>query len=352
MRKGIEVTVLIVNYNGLGVVERCVRSVLSSSYSNLKVVVVDNNSSDGSLKVLKSFVNKHKNFSLTRLSENLGPAYARNFAMKKIKSKYVAFLDNDTLVKKDWLNEPIKRMEEDSSIGSCQCKLLIAYDRKRFDYIGDYVSQFGFLVQKCATGEKDEGQYNREFEILSAKSAGMVIRKEAFDKVGGFDDDYFIYVEETDLGWRLWLYGYRNVFTPHSVVYHEYGTTAKRLPKEQNYRVKFHGTKNYILTLLKCLSATSMIKILPIHLFLWVSMAFWFLLNGNLRNFFYIMKAILWNVAALGSMFKKRANIQKFRVISDKELFKKIMVTKDLSYFYNKLVSSPSLKGVKGYSKS
>lgn len=345
------VTVLVVNYNGLGAVEKCITSVLKSKYPGVAVFVVDNDSTDGSVQTLEKKFSDEKRFQLLKLDKNLGPALARNLAMGKIKSKYVAFLDNDTVVNKNWLLEPIKMMEGDKTIASCQSKLLMAYDHRVIDYVGDYVSQYGFLVQKAPGGEMDRGQYNSNFEILSAKSAGMVLRRKAFDEVGGFDPDYFIYVEETDLGWRFWLSGYRNIFTPSSVVFHEYGTTAKRFPTEQNYRAKFHGSKNYIATLFKCLSAKNLVQILPVHIGLWLIIAIWFFIKKQPKNGFWILKGIAWNFFHLFSQLKKRAIIQEKRKITDKILFKKIMERKSLDYFYNKLVGKPSMPGVKGYSQ-
>lgn len=345
------VTALVVNYNGKGVVEKCVSSVLKSKYPNLIVVVVDNGSKDGSIDSLRRRFQTNKRFRLLELGRNVGPAMARNLAMGKIKSKYVAFLDNDTQVRIDWLTDPIRLMEADKKIASVQCKLVLGYDHKKLDYVGDYISQFGFLVQRSQTGEEDEGQFDQIVDILSAKSAGMLLRKKAFDVVGGFDPDFFIYVEETDLGWRFWLKGYKNVFCPTSTVYHEYGTTAKRYPAEQNYRAKFHGSKNYVATLFKCLGSRSLLMILPIHISLWFAMSAWFFAKGSYKNSWWIIKGILWNLINLFSLLKKRYIIQKSRLVSDEELFKKIMVKKDISYFYQKLVGTPNLKGVKGYSQ-
>src|SRR5689334_14634896 len=207
------VTTVIVNYNGLGVVEKCVQSVFKSD-KNIRVIVVDNGSDDGSSQSLNKLFSKNSHFQLIALKTNKGPAFARNKAVSKAKTKYMAFLDNDTQVTSGWLKQPVSLMEKDPKVASTQSKLVLAYDHQKLDYVGDYLSQFGFLIQRCQTGETDKGQYDNVVEILSAKSAGMFIRKSAFDEINGFDEDYFIYVEETDLGWRLWLAGYKNIFTP------------------------------------------------------------------------------------------------------------------------------------------
>lgn len=336
MKKYPLVSVVIVNYNGKKYLLNCLKGIFANKYSNYEVIVVDNGSTDGSVEEIKKKYGRRKNFQVLELKENFGPAYARNRGAEKAQGKYLAFLDNDTLPEKNWLIPLVEAMERDKSIGACQCKLLLMRERHRIDYVGDYLSQFGFLVQRVQGGEKDIGQADERVEILSAKSAAMIISKEAFQKAGGFDEDYFIYLEETDLGWRTWLVGYRIIFIPESVVYHEFGTSQTILGERQNYLVKFHGTKNYITTNFKNLGTVNLIKILPIHIFLWIGIAGWMALKRNFYESALIFKGIFWNFLYSFRIIKKRFQIQTKRKISDKELFPKIMRRKSFTYFYNK----------------
>tara|TARA_B100000315_G_C14499515_1_gene551652 strand:+ start:544 stop:1032 length:489 start_codon:yes stop_codon:yes gene_type:complete len=156
----------------------------------------------------------------------------------------------------------------------------------QIDYVGEYIGTNGFLVQVAPAGTKDEGQFDKQYPILAAKSAGMFIKREAFDVAGGFDEDYFIYVEETDLGWRTWLAGYTVVFAPKCKVYHKFGTSSVILGKHKNdYNSKFHGTKNYILTFLKNLNFFYLVRILPVHIFLWLGLAWFSLFQRRLNHF-------------------------------------------------------------------
>lgn len=330
------VSVIIVNYNGKGYVGRCVETVLKNKYPNFEAIVVDNGSKDGSVEFLRKTFAKNKKFKVLALEKNFGPAYARNKGVEKARGQYLAFLDNDTIPEKDWLIFLVKAMEKDSTVGACQCKLLLARDRNKLDYVGDYLSQLGFLVQKCQTGEQDQGQYDQRFAILSAKSAGMGMRREVFDKIGGFDPDYFIYMEETDLGWRSWLAGYRTIFVPESIVYHEFGSSTLVDPDRQNYRVKFHGTKNYIMTLIKNLGLINLIKILPCHCLLWWGIAFWLLAKRQFKNGFLVIKGISWNLIYLPQNLAKRRKIQKARVVKDAQIFPLIFRKTSFAYFYNK----------------
>lgn len=350
-----KVSVVVVNYNGKEYVDKCVNSVFMSNYHDLEVIVVDNGSSDGSVDFLRNKYAVYKErFKIVSLDKNYGPSFARNQGVKIAKGVYIGFLDNDTEVDKQWANIAVLEFENDASIGIVQCKLLLAKERNKLDYVGEYIGQNGFLVQRAQGGEIDKGQYDQRVQILAAKSAGMFIRKDVFDKIGGFDDDYFIYVEETDLGWRSWLLGYKAVFVFESIVYHEFGTSTLILSKNKNnYNAKFHGCKNYILTLTKNLSFINLVKILPVHIFLWIGLA-WFALitKRDYRAFFWIHKGIIWNVSNIRKNIGKRCIIQKNRIVSDNDLFKIILKKKPFLYFIQKVTGIHKVGNAEGFVKS
>ncbi len=339
-----KVSIIIVNYNGQKYVDRCVASVFENIYPDYEVVVVDNGSNDGSVSLLREKYGQRGNFKLVTLSSNLGPSAARNKAAAQATGKYLALLDNDTVPEPDWLIEPVKAMEADATLGACQCKLLLLKNPKQLDYTGDYISQYGFLVQRVETGDTDIGQSDQRVEILSAKSAAMLIRRAAFDRAGGFDPDYFIYVEETDLGWRTWLAGYRIIFIPESRVLHEFGTSSVILPNQQNFLSKFHGTKNYIMTLAKNFGTVNYLTVIPIHVFLWLAMASVLCFKGQRKSGLYITRGVWWTITHAGSIRRKRRRIQAQRQIEDKKLMPIVRRRKPLKYFYGKF-SKPVIIG-------
>ena len=273
-------SVIIVNYNGYTYAKKCVASVFRSvSSQSLEVIVVDNGSTDNSSINLKEDFSRYSTqLTIVSLKKNYGPSLARNAGVRRARGRYLAFLDNDTQVDRYWAKTAIDRFQQDQTIGILQCKLLLAGDRKKIDYVGEYLGQNGFLIQRAPVMAEDRGQFEKECLILAAKSAGMFITKKAFTAAGGFDNDYFIYVEETDIGWRCWLAGYRVLYCPGSIVYHEFGTSSIILSKQKNdFNAKFHGCKNYILTLTKNLEMINIVKILPTHILLWLGLA-WFAL--------------------------------------------------------------------------
>ena len=328
-------SVIIVNYNGSSYASRCIESVLASKTKSLELILVDNHSTLGDVNILKR---KFKNsIKIVALKKNYGPARARNEGVKISRGKYIAFLDNDTKVHKQWASRAIKEFDGDKSLGIIQCKLLLLKEPSKIDYVGEFLGQNGFLVQRAKAGEKDSGAYDQKVELLAAKSAGMFIRKQAFLEAGGFDNDYFIYVEETDLGWRTWLKGYKTIFLPTSIVFHEFGTSTVILGKNQNtYNAKFHGSKNYILTLIKNLGTSSLFTILPVHIGLWIGLSVYMVLRRDVASSYWILKGMVWNVIHFRKSLVKRNKIQKSRKLSDNELFPIILKTKPFSYFLNK----------------
>jgi len=347
------ISIIIINFNGKKYVLNCLKSIFKNHYPNYEVIVVDNGSNDGSVEAIKKNFGNRKNVQALSLKKNFGPAYARNRGVEKAKGKYLGFLDNDTLVHPDWMKNAIPEFEKNKKLGIVQCKLLLAKEKNKIDYVGEFLGQNGFLVQIAKGGDKDEGQYNKKLKILAAKSAGMFIRKKTFQKAGGFDQDYFIYVEETDLGWRSWLAGYEALFVPESIVYHEFGTSTVILGKSKaDFNAKFHGTKNYILTLFKNLETINLCKILSVHIFLWVGMAWFILFSGRFKQFIWIHQGIFWNIINFKKNLKKRVKIQEQRVISDEALFKIFMKRKSFFYFLHKVINPNQVGNAEGFLKS
>lgn len=354
MKNRIEISIIIINLNGYSYVDACIKSILRSNTSNYEIVIVDNGSTDNSIPRLSKKHKAHSHLiSYIELDRNYGPSYARNAGVRASNGAFLGFLDNDTVVHPDWAIAAISAFKHNPKLGIIQCKLLLNQNREHIDYVGEYLGQNGFLVQRATANERDIGQHDSSDKILAAKSAGMFIRKKVFDVIGGFDDDYFIYVEETDLGWRCWLYGYECEFCAHSVVYHEYGTSSVILGESKNnYNAKFHGSKNYILTLLKNLETKNLIRILSIHVLLWVGLSAYSLIRGRAKSSYWIIMGILWNMSNIRNSLRKRKEIQKRRIIGDNELFRIIMRKESFMYFVNKATMPIKIGNAEGFIKN
>lgn len=337
-------SIIIVNYNGKHYLDRCLNSIFNNNYSKFEIIIVDNNSTDGSIEYINNkFSLYSEKIKIVSLNKNYGPAYARNKGFEKSSGNLICFLDNDTQVHPNWLITAKNLFNSDKQIGCVQSKLLLANQKNKIDYVGEYMGNLGFLKSTAQYGEIDNGQYDTQKTILAAKSAGMFIRRQAFIDAGKFDPDYFIFMEESDLGWRTWLAGYKNVLCPESIVYHQFSSTKDIVdPDFNNYLVRFHGTKNYIQTLIKNFSFSYLIKILPIHIVLWFSLATYLLLTGKFLSAKNIYKGIAWNFINFYKIIKKRRLVQKSRKVSDFNLFvvNKLMVNTSLSLYIKKFFDS------------
>ena len=191
----IYVPIVVLNYNGLDLLRKYLKSVLETSYPNMEVVVVDNGSRDGSLEYLKEV-----GVRVIALDRNYGPAYARNVALKAFNSKYIAFLDNDVMTPPGWLDPLVEVAEGDDRIAACQS----LYCDWPYD------------------------PSPREIPWIS--TAASLVRRDRAVRIGGFDEHYFFYWEDAEFSWRLYRAGFRVVMVPESKVFHEVHGTFNKLP--------------------------------------------------------------------------------------------------------------------------
>ncbi|MEX2723347.1 MAG: glycosyltransferase family 2 protein [Candidatus Freyarchaeota archaeon] len=330
-------SVIILNYNGEKFLDNCLKSVLATDYPNFEVIVVDNNSKDRSLEVLRDFklLFKAKNipFAIIENSENLGFAEGNNVGARVAKGEYIVFLNNDTLVHKDWLKELVNILVEHSGIGGAQSKIISMENSNLIDCAGGFLNTYGLAVER-GSGEEDHGQYDKVDDIFFAKGAAAIFRKNLFDYFGGFDGDYFIYHEEADLCWKIRLGGYRIVFAPKSVVYHFGGASAKKV----DILVMFNQEKNRMCTLIKNYSYNNLIKYLSLLISLEILQMVFFIFVRRLEEAKAIFRALTWNLLNLKKTFTKRINVQQnFRKVPDQNVLK-IMKKTSLQYALQKFL--------------
>lgn len=310
---------------------------MASSYPDLELILVDNASTDGSIEELKAYLKERTSrIKLIINDKNYGASYALDIGVKASSGKYISFVASDTRVDQDCFAQLIEYFESDEKIGAVESKLLLMDNPGQFDHAGEYLSQFGLLLQRHAGQEIDKGQFDQPAEIFSAKGTALTVRREAYQKAGGYDTDYFMFLEETDLCWRIWLSGYRIIFVPEAKIYHASGISI-RSHSRSSFLAKYYGPRNYIATLFKNFGTMNLIKILPLHILLWFLLSLLFVFRLRLKESFYIIRGILNNFLNLPGLLKKRLKIQRLRVISDKELMPVIMRRVSFSYLLDRV---------------
>jgi riboflavin kinase/FMN adenylyltransferase len=301
-----KVAVVILNYNGAQHLKTYLPSLLKSTYPNFDIIVADNDSSDDSVHFLEEYYPKIR---LIELPENYGYAGGYNEALKQVSgAEYLVLLNSDIEVSPSWIEPIIHLMEQDQSIAAAQPKVLSYHERHQFEYAGasgGFMDALGYPFCRgriFAETEKDQGQYEQTREIFWASGAAMFMRAALFQKMGGFDADYFAHAEEIDLCWRLKLAGYKVVARPQSVVYHlGGGTLAYNTPRKT-----YLNFRNSLFTILKNEDGTKLLWLLPLRLVLDGLAAFLFLSQGRFEHVGAIFRAHWHFFPKIGQTLKKR----------------------------------------------
>lgn len=321
------VSIVIINWNGIADLKDLLPTLGKVTYNNFETIIVDHGSTDGSISYIK------KNYPKVKLLEkkkNLGFALGNNVGVEVAKGEYVLLLNNDTIVKPNFLDLLVEAIK-DKKIGVVQPKIIFA-DSKKLQSAGTYLTSSGFLYHLGFNKDANDKKYNKTYEIFSANGSCMLIKKEVIEKVGLFDEDFFLYFEETDFCWRVWLAGYTINYAPKAEIFHKGGKATKTLPSSF---INFHSFKNRINALLKNLGTWELIKILPIHLMLTQAAAISFLAKGGVKVAISTERAVFWNIINLPKTLKKRKRVQnEFRKIKDSVLMSKVKKKVRLAYYY------------------
>jgi len=206
-----DVSIVIINWNRLDEVLRCIHYLKQQQGPRFELVVVDNGSTDGSGDRLSQI----GSIKLVRLESNVGPAQARNIAIEQATGKYILFLDSDALLSKSGLAKLVAHMDSDPTIGIIGCRIINCFTRKPDQWI-------------YAEPETTHGQ--REFDTYSFSAAGAIARAQTLRDAGPFWDELFIYNEEVDLSIRVLRAGYRIIYSPDVRVYHRVSNNGRTAP--------------------------------------------------------------------------------------------------------------------------
>lgn len=217
------VSVIVVNLNRRDLLARCLESLWKETHSDFEVVVVDNGSTDGSPELPQSI--REPRLRIVPLSTNKGFAGGCNAGIAQARGRYIATLNNDAEAESQWLDELVGAMESSASVGMCASKILSHGDRKRIDKVGHLIYLDG-LNHGRGSGERNLGQFEKREEVLFPDAAAALYRRDMLDVIGLFDERFFAYGDDADLGLRGRLAGWTCLYVPTAVVYHVHSATA------------------------------------------------------------------------------------------------------------------------------
>ncbi|WP_255371602.1 glycosyltransferase family 2 protein [Cellulosimicrobium sp. CUA-896] len=251
------VSVVLVNYKGAEDTVTCLRyfDEIDWPSDRLELIVVDNDSGDGSVERIRAAVPHAR---VIESGGNLGFAGGCNLGVEAATGEWVGFINNDARPGAGWVRAAVEAMESDSSIGSIASKVL-DWEGNLVDYVDGSLTWYGMGYKREAE-RPDSAEYDVPKDVLFGTGAAMFMPTAVFREVGGFDERFFMFYEDVDLGWRLNLLGYRVRYVPGSVAYHKHHVTMKKFG---DYRESYLLERNALLSMYKNLDDESLAKALP-----------------------------------------------------------------------------------------
>jgi len=318
-------SLIILNYNGRELLDECISSVMNQSIKNYEVIVVDNDSDDDSVSFIKE---NYPDIRLIINHENLGFSGGNNVGIKLSRGKYIVVLNNDTVVDYYFLEKLVEVTETYTDVGMLAPKILNYYSRNIIDSAGLVLYPDG-IARGRGRLEKDVGQFDRIEEVFFPSGCAALYRRDMLNTIGLFDDDFFMYLEDVDLGLRARLAGWRCLFVPDAVVYHKYSSTTKsyspmkaflvernriwvllkNFPSRQIMVSPFYSVKRYIFLLYGILSGKGLAKAFKKE-------------STSVRGLLILTKAYLSALRGSGKMIKKRKQIKMMKRVKDSDFFK------------------------------
>ena len=250
MDENLVASIIIVTYNSAGTVRECLRSVQAFTHCTYEVIVCDNASSDDTINIISSKLPQAK---LIRNTENLGFAAANNLGVSQASGRVLAFINPDLYVSEDWFEPLLDCLESDPRIATVSPAIRHLGNLEPITAIGNRIYLSGLTYLQKYGGASSRGT---EVPITAFSGACFVIKRECFERVGGFCEDHFLYYEDTDLSIRLSMLGLKHLALPTVIVTHDYhpSFTANKI---------FYLERNRYLTNLSLYPAWALVITLP-----------------------------------------------------------------------------------------
>ncbi len=223
MKKEYDITIVIINWNGSAYLEECFQSAQKQSISPLNIVVIDNHSSDGSQNILKTFTQA----KVVLNQRNVGFSAACNQGIKISQTDFVLVMNSDVILGRHYVENVLDAMWGDEKIGMGTGKIL-RFDHQTIDTCGQTLGK-NRKAMELGYGEVDRGQFKEGKSVFSVCGAVALIRRAMLEDVAVngeyFDEDFFAFYEDIDLGWRARNRGWKAYYTPQAIAYHFRGGT-------------------------------------------------------------------------------------------------------------------------------
>lgn len=295
----IDVSVIIVNWNGRHHLETCLSAVAAQQGVTFETILVDNGSTDGSVEFVRA---RFPGVRVVPLAENRGFAGGNNAGAREARGTYLALLNNDTAAEPTWLRALIAGVDRPAGYAVTTSCIVYMDDPTRIDSAGDGLLRWGGPFKHHHGGPVELARESRE--VFAACGCAFLMPRDVFEELGGFDEDFFVSNEDVDLSYRARLMGYRVRYVADAVVRHRGSATMGHVSA---FSV-FHAQRNLEWMYLKNTPGWILLRTLPGHVLYNMAAALYFARAGRLGTF---LKAKGTAVAGLPAVLRKRAAIQR-----------------------------------------
>lgn len=309
MAKNPLISIVISNYNGgkIDILKDCLTSFKKIDYPNYEIILVDNNSTDDSLKIAQRILGNNPKFKIIQNPVNMY-SQGLNLGLRAARGEYVAYFNNDIALEKGYFHELVRSFDRYPKMALAQGKLLWYFDHSVIDSAGESMDIFGNPVT-IGYRTTDNGQFDHEEEILSASGSACVLKKSFLKGVGEYGEGYGIGYEDMDLALRLRHKGFQVVRIPSAVCYHKRGSTD--LASIVRIKVKWHFNKNRLSTMVKNYPLSLLLLSLPVSGLIYIGVMLQEWMGGKFQLGLTRLTSIGWVVLNLPVLIKERDWIRR-----------------------------------------
>jgi GT2 family glycosyltransferase len=295
------VTVGVINYNGLDSLPDTMEGLKTLDYPAFEIVVVDNNSADGSREWLEQ---NHPDVRCIRLERNIGLPGARNVVLRETQADYVLLMDNDIRVRPDTLSRLMKVMHSVPGVGACHPEMTDPNDPEVYHYNGGSIHYLCALVPRAKPRATELRPWYEQFDVTAG--AALLVRRDVALQIGGFDSDYFFNWEDGDFTARLTLAGYKVLNVP--------GATVRHRTKPRGTSKVFYQVRNRWYFILKMYSWLTILFLLPMLVLFEIAQGVLLVMKGAGKEY---LRANLAVLRDLPRTLQKRRAFQQLKVVRD-----------------------------------
>lgn len=307
------VAILIVNWKSSNMLLRCLECIVNQESIKSDIFVLENGSNDSMAEV---YCSRFPSVQFYKSENNIGFAAGNNLLFQKTKEyEWIALVNPDAFLEPDWLKKMISAANAHPEYSFFASRLILSANHAILDGDGDTMHLSG-LAWREGHCEPVPHEAIEPHEVFSACAAAALYRRDVFEAMGGFDEDYFCYFEDVDLGFRMRLAGHRCLLVPDAVAYHV--AAASTGNRHSDFAV-YHGHRNMVWTYIKNMPNKLFFLLLPPHILINIMAIVWFSLRGQAMV---ILRAKWDALCGVPRMWRKRRDVQKMRIISEVEIWK------------------------------